>query len=60
MDSNEIFDYARKLLEAHGSRAEAEAAQNASKLDTEGKYEEAGTWRRIREAIHEMRPPHES
>ena len=60
MKATEIIEYARKLLEAHGDKAEAEAAQRASKLDGEGKFEEAGTWRQIREAIHEMRPPRES
>jgi hypothetical protein len=30
MDMNEIHDYARRLLEAHGERAGLEAAQKAA------------------------------
>ena len=34
----EIHDYARQLLEAHGARAIAEAAQNAIDLEAKGEW----------------------
>ncbi len=60
MKTMEIADFARKLLDAHGDKAEVEAAQKAVKLEEEGKTEEAETWRKIRSAIRQLRPPHES
>ena len=39
----EIHDYARQLLEAHGAKAIAEAAQNAIDLEAKG---EVGTGQR--------------
>ena len=33
MDMNEIHDYARRLLDAHGDKAEWEASQRAAKCD---------------------------
>ncbi len=35
----EIHDYARQLLEAHGPKAIAEAAQNAIDLESKGELE---------------------
>ncbi len=60
MKATSIVEHARQLLEAHGDKAEAEAAQRAGAKQAEGKAEEAETWRKIRAAIHEMRPPHVS
>ena len=54
----EIQDYARQLLEAHGDKAVAEAAQKASSLETQGDNEEAATWRHIEAALKLMRGPH--
>jgi diphthamide biosynthesis methyltransferase len=56
----DIQDYARQLLEAHGDKAVAEAAQKASSLETQGDTEEATTWRHIEAALKMMRGPHES
>ena len=39
----EIHDYARQLLEAHGAKAIAEAAQNAIELEANGNVEMAKT-----------------
>jgi hypothetical protein len=39
----EIHFYGRQLLEAHGARAIAEAAQNAIELETKGEMELART-----------------
>jgi hypothetical protein len=54
----DIQDYARQLLAAHGDRAIAEAAQKANALETEGKKEEAETWRHIEAALKAMHGPH--
>ena len=56
----EIQDYARQLLEAHGDKALAEAAQKASSFETQGNNEEAETWRHIEAALKLMRGPHVS
>ncbi len=56
----DIQDYARQLLEAHGAKAVAEAAQKASAFEKEGNKEDAETWRHIEAALKLMRGPHES
>jgi hypothetical protein len=56
----EIHDYARRLLEAHGAKAIAEAAQNAIELEAKGEVELAKTWRHIEDAMKLMRGPHQS
>jgi len=59
MGEIDIQDYARQLLEAHGDKAVAEAAQKASTFENEGKTEDAETWRRIEAALKLMRGPHQ-
>jgi hypothetical protein len=58
MHEIDIQDYARQLLEAHGDRAVAEAAQKASAFESQGNKEEADTWRHIESALLLMRGPH--
>jgi hypothetical protein len=60
MQETEIQDYARQLLEAHGDKAVAEAAQKARALEEKGQSEEAETWRHIEAALKLMRGPHAS
>ena len=60
MQEIEIQDYARQLLEAHGDKAVAEAAQKACALEKQGESEQAETWRHIEAALKLMRGPHES
>jgi regulator of protease activity HflC (stomatin/prohibitin superfamily) len=60
MQEAEIQDYARQLLDAHGDKALAEAAQKARSFEEKGNAGEARTWRRIEAAIKIMRGPHES
>jgi hypothetical protein len=59
MQTIEIQDYARQLLEAHGFKAIAEAAQKARAFE-EGDNEQAQTWRSIEAALLLMRGPNES
>ncbi len=56
----EVQESARKLFEAHGDKAEFEAAQKALELESKGDAEQAKDWHRIRDVITEMRGPHES
>lgn len=60
MDAVEVAEYARKLLEAHGDKAEVEAAQKAVKYEKSGDAKQAENWKRIRSAIANMRSPHAS
>jgi hypothetical protein len=56
----EIQDYARQLLDAHGDRALAEAAQKACACEERGEREDAETWRHVEAALKLMRGPHAS
>jgi hypothetical protein len=56
----DLQDYARRLFDAHGDKAVAEAAQKARALEEQGQREDAQTWRRIEEIIKETLGPHQS
>ena len=58
MLATEIQEHARKLFEAHGDKAVAEAAQTAKMLEDSGATEEAQVWRKIEAALKQMRGPH--
>jgi hypothetical protein len=60
MDVLEIQESARKLYQAHGDKAEFEAAQKARHFKDVGNAEEAEDWKRIREVIAQMRGAHYS
>jgi hypothetical protein len=60
METIQIQKHAQMLYAAHGDKAELEAAQKAKKLEDEGKLEEAQSWRKVQEAINQMRGPHAS
>lgn len=60
MHEIDVQDYARQLLEVHGAKAVAEAAQKARAFEQEGKSEDAETWRHIEAALKLMRGPHQS
>ena len=57
MDETTINEYARQLLEAHGDRAVAEAAQRAVASEQRKDKDEAKTWRHIEAALKAMRGP---
>ncbi|ARE39970.1 hypothetical protein RGUI_1829 [Rhodovulum sp. P5] len=59
METAKVMEYARALYEAHGDKAEAEAAQKAVALEDEGEVAQADTWRKVQAAIKEMRAPHQ-
>ncbi len=60
MQTVDVQDYARQLLDAHGLKAIAEAAQKASTFEAQGDDQQAQMWRRIEAALIEMRGPHAS
>ena len=57
MELSEIHDYARRLMEAHGPKAIAEAAQKARAFEEQGDAEQGKTWRDIERALLLMRGP---
>lgn len=60
MNATQIQDYARQLLEAHGAKAIAEAAQKAAACQKAGDKEHAETWRRVEAALIQMHGPRQS
>ena len=58
MQAPEIHDYASRLLKDHGDKAQLIAAQRAVECEKHGDRSEAQDWRRIRDALKEMRGPH--
>ena len=60
MEMAKIAEYAHSLYDAHGEKAEAEAAQKAKTHEEAGETKEARDWRSIRNAIRELRGAHES
>jgi len=60
MKAMEIHDVARRLFDAHGGAAVAEAAQKATSFEKQNDKEQADIWRRIEAVLKEMRGPHSS
>jgi hypothetical protein len=60
MQSIDVNGYARKLLRAHGDKAEMEAAQKAAECERNGDDDQASTWRRVQATIKTMRGPRSS
>lgn len=60
MEIAKINEHARALYDAHGDKAEAEAALKAKQYEDAGDSSEAETWRAVRRAISEIRGAHES
>ena len=55
MDHKDLVQYARSLYDAHGDKAEAEAAQKAATAKDAGNLDDAETWDKIRLHIRELR-----
>ncbi|MEM8569584.1 MAG: hypothetical protein AAGG56_01635 [Pseudomonadota bacterium] len=60
MNMARVDDYANRLLNAHGDKAEYEAAQKAKNCEQTGQIEEAEQWRKVREKIRIRRGPNVS
>lgn len=55
MDQKHRMQYARSLYDAHGDKAEAEAAQKAAAARAAGHAANAANWEKIRAHIRDMR-----
>lgn len=60
MHTAQIQDVARRLRDAHGDKATAEAAQKAVDCERAGDTQQAETWRRVEAALLLMRGPSQS
>lgn len=60
MDSVQISELARMLIDAHGSQAIVVASQRQAEEERQGNNKEAENWRKVRSAIAERRGPHAS
>lgn len=60
MHAIQIQEHARKLMEAHGAAAIAEAAQKARDFEQSDDKEQAKVWRQIEAALKQMQGAHES
>lgn len=60
MGTVELQDLARRLMEAHGPKARAEASQKARELEEAGKADEAADWRKVGALLEQMQGPRES
>ena len=60
MDMQQIHNFAKKLIDVHGGTAEAEAAAQLKSAEESGDAAKIENWRRIRAAIRERKPAHES
>jgi hypothetical protein len=58
--ATEIEEHARRLWEASGAKAIAEAAEKAGACEKAGDEEQAQTWRRIEAALIQRSGPRES
>ncbi len=57
MQITEVHDYASRLLREHGDKAQLIAAQRVVECEKRGDRQEAADWRRIRDALKEMKGP---
>ncbi len=53
----EIQDQARRLMDAMGGKALAEAAQKRRSFEEMGNVDQARDWRRIEAALYQMQGP---
>lgn len=59
MDYSDLVHYAHSLYDAHGGKAEAEAARKALAARKSGNRVDAETWDKIRARIRELRGAHQ-
>jgi hypothetical protein len=60
MQALDVQERARLMMAAHGEKAIVQAAQNALRLEAEGRQDEARDWRRIEAALALMAGPRAS
>lgn len=60
MQTTHVVEFARALLDARGDQAVVEASRRIRQAAEKGDAAEVASWKRIRSAIQELRPPHVS
>jgi len=60
MQTTQVVEYARQLLDAHGDEAVVEASRRIRQAEELGDTAQVSSWKRIRSALQELRPPHVS
>ncbi len=60
MDMSQVHNIAKRLIDAHGAKAEAEAAKQFQDAEDAKDDDKMELWRRVRSAIREMKAAHES
>ena len=60
MDMSQVHIMAKRLIEAHGLKAEVQAAEKFKDAEKARDDEQMKLWRRVRSAIREMKAAHES
>jgi hypothetical protein len=60
MDVIKVTELARAFYQAHGDKAELEAAQRENRFKEAGDKDEAENWRAIRENIRQIRGANQS
>ena len=60
MNASDVSALARHLVEAHGTKAMAEAARKAASFEKSGDKEQAKVWRQVEAVIAELRGPRDS
>lgn len=60
MDMQHVHQYARKLIQSHGDKAEVEAASRQQEAERAGDRKDAELWRRIRASVRQLKPARQS
>ena len=60
MDILKVTEHAQALYDAHGDKAELEAARRQNESEAAGDEEEAKNWMSIRAAVRQLRGPTQS
>ena len=60
MDILKVTEHAQALYDAHGDKAELEAARRQNESEAAGDEEEAKNWMSIRAAVRQLRGPIQS
>lgn len=60
MEMTQVRSIAKRIVAAHGAKAELEAAEKLRDAQDARDRDSIALWQRVRAVIREMKPPHES
>lgn len=60
MEMTQVRAIAKRIVEAHGAKAELEAAEKLQDAQDARDQQSIELWQRVRAVIREMKPPHAS